>query len=122
MDNQDRREPSDPNEEELQGPPPREATIMRTDVQRELEEELAEHTDTSPRLTSGDVDADWQRAASDGEEAAGGSVSTPDQNVVDEIGDALGVSRAPDEPFRTSEEILEARDRRRAQQEDTSEP
>jgi uncharacterized protein DUF6335 len=122
MGKKNRRKPSRPNEEELQGPPPREATIIRTDLQRQAEEELAEHTSTSPRLTAGDVDADWRRAASVGEEAPGGSVATPDQDNPDEIGDALGVPRAPDEEFRTSQEILEGRDRRRAEQEETSEP
>jgi hypothetical protein len=39
------RKTSKPREEELQGPPPREATIIRTDRQRQLEEELAEHTE-----------------------------------------------------------------------------
>lgn len=101
------------SEEDLLGPPPREATIIRTDLQRQAEEELAEHTSTSPRLAGGDVDADWQRADSVGEEAVGGSVATPDQDNVDEIGEALGVPRAPDEELRTSEEILEERDRRR---------
>lgn len=104
---------------DLQGPPPREATILRTDRERQAEAELREHTDTSPRLTGGDVDADWQRADSDGEEAVGGSVATPDQDDVDAIGDALGVPRAPDEEFRTSEEILEGRDRHRWEEEDT---
>jgi uncharacterized protein DUF6335 len=33
-----------------------------------------------PRLSGGDVDADWQRAESTGEEAVGGSVATPDQD------------------------------------------
>ena len=42
----------------------------------------------------------------------------PDQNVVDEIGAALGVPRAPDEPFRPSTEILEGRDRYRAEEEE----
>jgi hypothetical protein len=36
---------------------------------------------------------------------------------VDEQGEALGVPRAPDEEFRTSVEILEERDRHRAEQE-----
>lgn len=111
---------SEPRDEELQGPPPREATITRTDRQREAEEELAEHTSTSPKLTGGDVDADWQRADSVGEEGVGGSVATPDQDVVDELGEALGVPRAPDEEVRTSDEILEERDRNRWDQEDTS--
>ena len=97
---------------DLQGPPPREATIIRSDAERHAEEEV-ERRDTNPRLTAGDVDADWQRAHLDGEEAPGGSVATPDQDVVDEIGDALGVPRGPDEEVRTSGEILEDRDRRR---------
>jgi len=62
-------------------------------------------------LTGGDVDADWQRAASSGEEAVGGSAATPDQDVVDEIGRALGVEQDPDAPVTTSAEILRARDR-----------
>ena len=62
-------------------------------------------------LSGGDVDADWQRAASSGEETVGGSVATPDQDVVDEIGRALGVEQASDAPVITSAEILEARDR-----------
>ncbi len=98
---------------DLLGSPPAEATVMRDNRQRRFEAELEEHTATSPRLTGGDLDADWQRADSVGEEAVGGSVATPDQDVVDELGDALGVPRAPGEPFRTSEEILEARDARR---------
>ena len=114
-----RRKSSKPREEDLQGPPPREATIIRTDVERQFEEELAQHTSTSPKLTGGDVDADWQRADSSGEEAVGGSVATPDQDNVDALGDALGVPRAPDEELRTSEEILEGRDRHRWEAEDT---
>ena len=111
-----------PSEEELQGPPPREATLIHNDRQRQLEEQLEEHTDTSPRLTAGDVDADWERASSVGEEAPGGSVATPDQDVVDEINAAWGVPRSPDEEVRTSAEILEARDRKRGALEDPTEP
>jgi Family of unknown function (DUF6335) len=114
-----RRKTWESSDEDLAGPPPREATIIRTDRERQAEEELAEHTSTSPRLTGGDVDADWQRADSVGEEAVGGSVATPDQSNVDELGDALGVPRAPDDEVRTSREILEARDRHRSEQEDT---
>ncbi len=64
-----------------------------------------------PMLSGGDVDADWQRAASSGEEAVGGSVATPDQDVVDEIGRALGVEQEADAPVTTSAEILQSRDR-----------
>jgi len=79
----------------------------------DLAAEMATHRDTSPRLTGGDVDADWQAAGATGEEAVGGSVATPDQDVVDEIGRALGVEQDADAPVRTSDEILRARDRLR---------
>jgi hypothetical protein len=64
-------------------------------------------------LTGGDVDADQQRARDSGEEAVGGSVVTPDQDVVDELGRALGVEQALDDEVRTSGEILRERDRHR---------
>ena len=105
-------------EEVLQGPPARETILLKDDREREAEEERREYTATSPRLTGGDVDADWQRADSVGEEAPGGTVATPDQSVVDDLGAALGVQRATDEAFRPSTEIIEARDRRRRQAEE----
>lgn len=74
--------------------------------------EVLEHHETGPAATAGDLDADWQRAQSSGEEAAGGSVSTPDQDRVDEIGHALGVEQPSAAPLRTTEEILAERDRR----------
>jgi hypothetical protein len=86
-------------EETLQGPPARETVMLRDD---------REHTSSSPALAGGDVDADWPRADSVGEEAPGGTVATPDQSVVDDIGDALGVPRAPDEEVRPSSEEEEA--------------
>jgi Family of unknown function (DUF6335) len=75
-----------------------------------LEERLS-HPGTGPPLSGGHVDADWERAASSGEEGVGGSVATPDQDVVDEIGRALGVDQPADAPVRSSEEILRDRDR-----------
>jgi hypothetical protein len=75
-----------------------------------LNERLS-HPETSPLLSGGDLDADWARAQSSGEEAVGGTVTTPDQDVVDEIGRALGVEQASDAEVQTSGEILEARDR-----------
>ncbi len=104
-------------EEELQGPPARETVYLHTDREREAAERAREHTSSSPEMTGGDVDADWEQADSIGEEAVGGTVSTPDQDVVDELGDALGVPRAPDDEVRSSAEILDARDRDRREQE-----
>ena len=99
-------------EEELQGPVAAETAIILTDLERQAEEEARRYR-SAGALTGGDLDADWRRADHVGEEAVGGSVSTPDQDVVDELGEALGVPRAPDEEVRTSQEILEARDRNR---------
>jgi len=104
-------------EEDLQGPPARETTVMRDDRERAVEAHREVYHETSPRLTGGDPDADWERTDHVGEEAVGGTVATPDQNVVDELGSALGVPRAPDEEVRTSGEILERRDRYRWEQE-----
>jgi Family of unknown function (DUF6335) len=47
-------------------------------------------------------------------------VALPDQDVVDEIGRALGVERASDAVVRSSEELLHDRDRRRWQLEATA--
>ncbi|MBI2162483.1 MAG: hypothetical protein HYU25_19285 [Candidatus Rokubacteria bacterium] len=79
----------------------------------ELAAEVQSHPETSPILTGGDPDADWVRAYSSGDEAVGGSVATPDQDVVDEIGRALGVEQESDAEVRTSDEILRFRDRLR---------
>lgn len=100
-------------EEELQGPPAAETTLIRSDAEVREEAQLPDRA----RLTGGDVDADWERAGDVGEEAVGGSVATPDQDRVDDLGRALGVPRAPDEEVRTSTEILEGRDRNRWEQE-----
>jgi hypothetical protein len=65
----------------------------------------------SPKLSAGDVDASWERGDV-GEEAPGGSVSTPDQDMVDEIGEALGVTYQETEELHLGEKE-EERDRNR---------
>jgi hypothetical protein len=77
-----------------------------------LEEELEEHHSQSPRLSGGDLDADWQSANQAGEETVGGSASTPDQDRVDELGEAVGLTYHDDEPLQ-GEEKLRRRDRKR---------
>lgn len=99
--------------EELQGPPPGEARMELSEAERRAIEQAEGTRAANPRLTGGDVDADWQRAHLTGEEAVGGSVVTPDQDVVDQLGDALGVPRGLNEEVRSSAEILEERDERR---------
>lgn len=64
-------------------------------------------------LTGGDLDADAQGAEANGEEAVGGTAATPDQDVVDEIGRALGVEQPDGEELHTTSEILNQRDRHR---------
>lgn len=66
----------------------------------------------SPVLTGGDIDAAWEQAAMVGDEAVGGTVATPDQDIVDEIGAAVGLE-IDDHAFLRTNEILEDRDDRR---------
>jgi hypothetical protein len=89
----------------------RPASAVRTG-RAEMEQKLQQHTNTSPALTAGDVDADWSAAESAGDEAPGGDNPTPDQDVVDEIGRALGVEYDDDEELQGGDEIA-ARDRHR---------
>jgi hypothetical protein len=78
----------------------------------ELKERIAKNTSASPALTSGDVDADWESADAVGDEAPGGDNPTPDQDVVDDIGRALGVEYEDDEELQGGAEISD-RDRHR---------
>lgn len=78
---------------------------------RTLRDRLAEYTDSSPELSGGDVDAAWNQSMS-GEEEVGGTVSTPDQDIVDELGAAVGLEM-DDQAFLRTTEILEERDDRR---------
>src|SRR5215472_9518324 len=90
-----------------------ESTLEAREEPVGLMRDVMAHTETSARLTGGDLDVDWQTAYSSGEESVGGSVATPDQDIVDEIGRALGVEQEIDAPVRASDEILRARDRLR---------
>ena len=80
--------------------------------QRDLIEQLLDHNETSPALTGGDVDADWAGAYAVGDEAPGGDNPTPDQDVVDEIGKALGVQYEDGEELKGAEKISD-RDKNR---------
>jgi len=70
------------------------------------------------RLKAGDIDSSAMGNATVGDEAPGGSVTTPDQDRVDDIGRALGVQEADSGGLRTTGELLDERDRRRAQQDE----
>lgn len=79
---------------------------------QKLENKLNEHTFVDPSLSGGDVDAAWEDSIQVGEESVGGSVSTPDQDVVDELGDAAGLHYRDDEALNSDKKILD-RDRNR---------
>jgi Family of unknown function (DUF6335) len=70
------------------------------------------HTETSPVMTGGDVDADWEDAYAVGDEAPGGDNPTPDQDRVDDIGRAIGIEYADNEELKASDKITE-RDKHR---------
>ena len=77
-----------------------------------LQHAKKERTNTSPQLTGGDVDADWEDAYAVGDEAPGGDNPTPDQDRVDDIGRALGIEYADNEELKASDKIAE-RDKHR---------
>jgi hypothetical protein len=89
----------------------RTASAARTG-RRELRERIDEHTETGPALTAGDVDADWESAYSVGDEAPGGDNPTPDQDVVDDIGKAVGVQYEDNEELKGEAKITK-RDKHR---------
>jgi hypothetical protein len=89
----------------------RTASAVRTG-RRALKERFDEHTETSPALTAGDVDADWESAYSVGDEAPGGDNPTPDQDIVDDIGRAVGVEYQDNEELKGEEKIIK-RDKNR---------
>src|SRR5688572_24729728 len=65
-----------------------------------------------PAVTGGDVDASPLDAEAVGEEAAGMGNPTPDQDIVDEIGEAAGVVFDDDEPLDFEDKVA-ARDEER---------
>ena len=104
---EDRMPPSPPSSLDLD----RTASAARSG-RRELLEKYAEHTETSPAMTGGDVDADWESAYSVGDEAPGGDNPTPDQDIVDDIGKAVGVQYNDNEELKGEKKLLE-RDKHR---------
>jgi hypothetical protein len=79
---------------------------------RKLSERLREHTDTNPTLSGGDIDARWEDADGSGEESVAGSVATPEQNDVQEMGEAIGVTYQDNEELKVGEKER-SRDKKR---------
>jgi hypothetical protein len=79
---------------------------------QKLAQRLRENPNADPSLAGGDIDAQWEMAESQGDEAAAGSASTPEQNDVQEFAGAIGISYADDEELKVGEKERE-RDRKR---------
>ena len=78
----------------------------------EVAERLLEHAGMSTAITGGDVDVDLENAYFTGDETPGGDNPTPDQDVVDDIGKALGLEYQDNEELRASDKVIE-RDKHR---------
>ncbi|HLP87354.1 MAG TPA: DUF6335 family protein [Nostocaceae cyanobacterium] len=84
--------------------------------ERNLKEQRQQHTESSPEFSaeysiiSDEIDDYWQETV--GDEAAGGTVPTPDQNVTEEIEAAIGLEMNDFASLRTND-ILEQRDTQR---------
>jgi hypothetical protein len=76
-----------------------------------IDRELREHHSRTPELSAGDIDADWQRADI-GDETVGGSAPTPGQDIVENLGEAVGITYEDNEPLQPDEKVRE-RDRHR---------
>lgn len=75
---------------------------------QKLEEKLNEYNSSmDPSLSGGDVDAAWEDSNVAGEESVGGSVSTPDQDIVDELGEAAGLTYRDDEPLGYDRKVMD---------------
>lgn len=79
---------------------------------QKLEEKLNDYNEMDPRLSGGDVDAAWDDSIVSGEESVGGSAPTPDQDIVDELGEAAGLTYRDDEELDSDKKLLD-RDRNR---------
>jgi hypothetical protein len=76
-----------------------------------MAEKIRDNNESSPTLSGGDVDAAWEDDTV-GEESVGGGNPTPDQDVVEELGEAMGVTFQDNETLDFTEK-MEKRDRDR---------
>ena len=79
---------------------------------RTMSDRRHEFNAASPELTGGDIDANYEQAEADGDESVGGTVNTPDMDIVDDLGKAVGLEMN-DFNYLHTNEILEQRDDKR---------
>jgi hypothetical protein len=78
----------------------------------EMEQSRQNHASMGQDITAGDIDVDVEDAYFTGDEAPGGDNPSPDQDVVEDIGKALGVQYDDNEELKGSDKIVE-RDKHR---------
>ena len=78
----------------------------------ELEQDRQVHGSMTRGITGGDVDVNLEQAYFSGDEAPGGDNPTPDQDIVDDIGKAIGVEYQDNEELRSSDKVAD-RDKHR---------
>ena len=78
----------------------------------ELEQSRQLHGSMPHGITGGDVDVNIEQAYFSGDEAPGGDNPTPDQDVVEEIGRAIGVEYQDNEELRSGDKVAD-RDKHR---------
>jgi uncharacterized protein DUF6335 len=84
-----------------------------------LAHRLRNNTAASPRDAGGDLDANWEDVNESGSETVAGDNPTPDQSLVEENAQAIGVSFEDNEELDFLEKI-EKRDRERFELEERS--
>ena len=78
----------------------------------EVAQSLHDHKGMATAITGGDMDVNIEDAYFTGDEAPGGDNPTPDQDIVDNIGKALGVEYQDNEELKAVDKVAE-RDRKR---------
>ena len=78
----------------------------------ELEQDRQLHGAMTRGITGGDVDVNLEQAYFSGDETPGGDNPTPDQDIVDDIGRAIGVEYQDNEELRSSDKVAD-RDKHR---------
>lgn len=88
-----------------------EASHLGSATRHHMIDKLRENHSSSPTLSGGDIDAAWEDADV-GEESVGGENPTPDQDIVEELGKAVGLTYEDNEPLHPNEKVA-ARDQSR---------
>jgi hypothetical protein len=78
----------------------------------EIEQNRQVHGAMTRGITGGDVDVNLEQAYFSGDEAPGGDNPTPDQDIVEDIGRAIGIEYQDNEELRSSDKVTD-RDKHR---------